>query len=117
MTITISLPWPASELSPNSRKHWTVKAKAVKAARNEAFYTTRTSFLPIYQPARVSVKFVFYPPDYRRVDLDNLISRMKSACDGICDGLQWNDNCIKSMTGIICDPITGGGVDIIIDEV
>jgi crossover junction endodeoxyribonuclease RusA len=115
MTITISLPFPRPELSPNARLHWAKKSKAVKLARAEAYYVTRTEYCACPQPERVAVTLYFYPPNKRHVDLDNLQARMKSALDGICDALGWNDHCIKQVTSSLLDPITNGGVDIIIE--
>ena len=36
------IPWPSSDLSPNSRKHFRVVAKYKKAARLEAFALARS---------------------------------------------------------------------------
>ena len=88
----VTLGWPSPLLSPNSRKHWSVKAKATKAARSEAFYATRvvTTIKPNWKAAALSV--TFNPPDKRRRDRDNLQASLKAHFDGIADALGINDS-------------------------
>jgi crossover junction endodeoxyribonuclease RusA len=98
--MTFDLPFPHADLSPNSRKHWAVKSKRVKAARAYAFMMVRDCsdwastvfFVRAEKPAKIGISMTFHPPSKRKRDLDNLISSMKSALDGIADALQVNDH-------------------------
>ena len=91
--ITITLPLPPRELSPNSRCHWAKKAKAVAAYREQAKvagWRIPASERPAWDIAEA--RTVFYVPDARRRDRDNLLASMKAAFDGIADaGLIAND--------------------------
>ena len=76
---------PYSELSPNSRIHWAVKARAVRASREEIGWTAKSQWIdqPPMIYARVSYKFEV--KDKRHRDIDNLISSCKSFQDGLVD--------------------------------
>ena len=87
------LPWPARALHPNSRGHWSRRAKAVKAARYEAgILTLRAGWQAIAWPAgRLHVWINAYPPDRRRRDTDGVLSSLKAALDGIADTIGIDD--------------------------
>jgi crossover junction endodeoxyribonuclease RusA len=95
-SLTITLAWPDSLLSPNRVANWRKKAAAKKAARARAAIATRAGVgtLGAMPPdASLEVSFTFCPPDKRRRDLDNMLSSEKSAIDGIADALGVNDCC------------------------
>lgn len=75
----IVLPWPDKTLSPNARLHWSVVAKAKKAAKQAAWALTLKSGTPY----RRNIKLTFCAPSQRRYDMDNLLARMKAALDGV----------------------------------
>ena len=92
-TITISLSIPPPELSPNGRYHWAAKSRQVKKYRAQAQLLCRaqTYEKPRWKQATVSV--VWYHPDRRRRDRDNLQASLKAAFDGIADaGIVDNDS-------------------------
>ena len=98
--ITIELPFPDRVLSPNSRKHWTVKAKATKAAREWAHWMIRDTWTFGFDGFRfkdLRCTFVYHQPKdkRRRWDLKNLDAAMKGAIDGVCDALGIDDSQIK----------------------
>jgi crossover junction endodeoxyribonuclease RusA len=81
--MTITLPFPPRELSPNARIHWARKAKIVKAYRTQAFAAAfRRGHTPY---AIATARVVFFAPDRRRRDHDNLSASLKAAWDGIVD--------------------------------
>lgn len=41
---------------------------------------------------KLHVALVFYPPNRRAFDLDNMLARMKSGLDGLCDVLGVDDS-------------------------
>ena len=109
----LTLSWPDSALSPNSRCHWSVRAKAAKAARKAAWWATKASGDRVEGNGKIDLYVVFYPPDKRRYDLDNRIASIKSVLDGVADGLQVDDSRFR----LICEMggiIKGGEVRIII---
>jgi len=77
------LPWPAKALSPNARVHWSVLARAKKSAKNTAFYLVKEAGIGKIEADSLSVQYTFYPPSRRAFDLDNALSSLKAASDGI----------------------------------
>lgn len=115
--MSLILPWPVSELSPNSRNRW-AKIKAVKAARDLAAVLLLSEGR-VCLPAKVGglhVIYKFYPPTRRAFDLDGLVSRCKAYQDGIFDGLGINDNLIIQLSARRCEVLKNGAVEIIICE-
>lgn len=90
----ISLPWPPKELSPNSRNHWAVVARAKRIYRTECWALTKevTKGLALIGNYKVPVEITFYPPSKRHYDLDNCLASMKAGLDGVADALQVNDH-------------------------
>ena len=118
--LNVTLPWPAPELSPNGREHWTVKAEAVKAARTLAWRTAQEELWlhPVYisPDAPLVAHFEFYPPNKRWFDLDNLVSRAKNFQDGLFDALGINDRLITRTIADRCGVYPGGKVVIMIER-
>lgn len=92
--ITIRLPLPPRELSPNARVHWGRRHRHSKAyraiARVAAMEGTMDTALGL-DWSHSEVKTTFYHRDKRKRDGDNLIAMMKSAYDGIADFLNVDD--------------------------
>lgn len=91
----IELPYPAKELSPNSRCHWSQKAKAARKARISAFYIALESGFDEKTFAGHGGRIHFWIDIYAKTknypDADNMLSSLKSALDGIADALELND--------------------------
>lgn len=87
------LPWPDKALHPNSRGHWSKRAKAAKAARQSAFILSREAGWRElnFPPGPIHVWVDGYAADRRRRDADGLLSSLKSALDGIADSLGVDD--------------------------
>ncbi len=95
--ITITLPLPPKELSPNARVHWARRAKAAKGYRTLAWAEARTvaNFACLaWTPAeRIAVQAIFYHRLDRRRDKDNALASLKPAFDGLADaGIIENDS-------------------------
>lgn len=88
--MTILLPWPPTALSPNSRSHWAVKAKAAKSYRTVCWALARGITVP--KGSFIELGLEFCPPTRTRRDLDNLLARMKSGLDGIADAMGTDDS-------------------------
>lgn len=98
--LSIALPWPPKELSPNGRKHWRGLAKFKAAYRDTCRIETLLQCRPDYLqlPERIHLSMDFVPPDRRRRDRDNLVAAMKSGLDGVADALGINDERFAVLT-------------------
>lgn len=103
--IELTLPFPRSELSPNSRISWQAKMSHIKEARHEAKIIAldyknnhQGKNWDLYEIADLHPFFKFYPPDRRKRDILNLADSMKGYIDGICDGLNIDDSQFKDVT-------------------
>ncbi len=90
MTV-IDLPWPVKDLHPNARPHWSVKARATKKARSDAYFAARASGASWMAADAISVAVVFSPPDKRLRDQDGMLSSVKAYLDGIADAIGVDD--------------------------
>jgi len=85
------LPWPSSALSPNTRSHWSVLARAKKSYRHACAMTALSQGAKKLTATKLHVTLVFVPPSRRAFDLDGCLSRMKSGLDGLADVLGVDD--------------------------
>ena len=116
--ITVRLPWPPKELSPNARVHWAKKAKAANGYRWYCRAETGTKWWAArsrYASAPVNLAITFHPPDRRRRDLDNMLASIKAGIDGIADALGVDDQhfSLRLERG---EPTKGGEVVAVITE-
>ena len=113
----IRLDWPDKELSPNARLHWTKVSKAKKRYRSLSHFDTiaqgcKDWLIPV-GPLRLEL--TFYRPTRRSYDRDNLVARMKSGLDGICDALRIDDKRFATVVARVADEV-GGYVEVEIFE-
>lgn len=93
--LCIQLPFPDRVLNPNKHiSHW-AKHKPRQLARQAAFYLAKETGQTLEPAQYYRFQLIFYPPDRAHRDLDNLLASMKSALDGLCQGLGINDRMIK----------------------
>ena len=102
----IELPWPPSELSPNKRLHWAALSKHKHRYREAC--CAATPRLPV-PDGPLSVSLTFFRPDRRSYDRDNLLARMKSGLDGMCDSLGIDDKRFSVITIRVSDVVVKGG--------
>lgn len=115
--ISLTLPWPSRDLSPNARIHWSRRAKAVKQARWQAWAIAKEAIganKPDWSGAHVTL--TFHPPDKRRRDADGMLSMMKASIDGISDAIGINDHKF-TYTFSVSDSVKGGSVNVRIEEI
>lgn len=86
-----TLPWPPSDLSPNTRQHWSKLARAKKAYRAACAWTAKEQGAQPLAAEKLHLTLVFVPPNRRAHDLDNCLARMKSGLDGLADVLGVDD--------------------------
>lgn len=89
--MSVTLPWPPKELSPNARIHRMAKARAAKIYREQAYGLTKAAGLCLPDSEHVSLRFEFHAPDHRPRDLDNMLASIKAGIDGIADAMEVND--------------------------
>lgn len=119
--LMIDLGLPPAELSPNSRCHWAVKAKAVKRYRRSAGVIARARLGRAKAPRwrRAQVLAVFFLPDGRVRDPDNLMACLKPAWDGLVDaGILADDRGLVILPPILkrATDEDGPGVRIVVNE-
>ena len=89
--LSLTLPWPPTILSPNSRVHWSKLARAKKAYRAACAWTAKEQGAQRIEAERLHLTITFVPPNRRAHDLDNCLARMKSGLDGLADVLGVDD--------------------------
>ena len=111
--ITVRLPWPPKELSPNARVHWARKAGVSQKYRQDACVLTLCEKKRHIEAA--CLHLTFCPPDRRRRDLDNMLASIKAGIDGIADAIQVDDQYF-TLTLERGEPTKGGEVVAVITE-
>ena len=101
----LTLPWPSKELNPNFSNHFHVKAKKRAIYKNECFWLTKMANIPKSDYKEMHI--IFYKPNRRHMDLDNMLASMKSGLDGMCLALEIDDRCFKKITIEISENIGG----------
>ena len=92
--ITITLPWPPSELNKNdTNTHRMAKARIIKEAREVAYYETLSHRFgdDWYLWEKINATYTFHPPDRRRRDLMNWLGACAAFQDGMFDALDADD--------------------------
>jgi len=91
--LKLTLPWPNRELSPNYRPpHWSVKAKAVAAARAVGAGLEIPADFTFPKKARFEMTLTLHPaPRRATTDTDNVLSSCKAVIDGIFQNINAND--------------------------
>lgn len=118
--ITIVVPFPDPVLFPNRRigQPWQVthpaKVEAKEAGRIAALQAA-FGMEPL-PPRNVDVTIVFTPPDRRKRDVDGMLSALKPTLDGIALGLDIDDSRFNPIHIHRGEPMTGGKVTVIIDD-
>ena len=110
---SITLPWPPAKLSPNNRTAHRYSADARNAYKTAAFYATKEAKAEVPPDAHLSIRF--YPPDRRRYDCDNLLSRLKPGIDGIALAAGVDDYGF-SYSIERCEPTKNGAVVVHVSE-
>ena len=90
--VELRLPWPDRRLSPNQRGAWQAKLPPKQEAKLDAYQVGKSwlGWKPIGNE-KLELRLMFFPPDLRRRDIDNLHASLKAALDGISMGLGIND--------------------------
>lgn len=99
LTVMVSL--PARVVSPNSRVHWAVRAKAVKKQRIEAWASAQVAMGEAGENGawrEATCQVHWYARDARRRDKDNALASLKATFDGLVDaGLLHDDSALTHL--------------------
>lgn len=117
--IEFTLPWPLAQLSPNARLHWAKVARAKKQYRKACWATCLEqmpgqSLSPAGDHPGLTLTLTFVPPDRRSYDRDNLMARMKSGIDGMCDAIKIDDKAFHTVISTVAADQIGGFVKVTI---
>ena len=118
--LKIILPWPGSRLSPNRKngRHWgsfqAAKEKARRVGVNKTILAIQASGVIIDSEAKkIKMQIVFFEPDRRRRDLDNLLAGVKNYIDGVAVALGVDDSVFCPITlDRKIDPAKNGYVEL-----
>lgn len=94
----VTLPFPPKELNPNSRLHFMQVARFKKQYRTQCWALAKEAGFNSTSLAgceKAEVHLMFYPPDRRHRDMDNMFASMKAGLDGLADALHFNDKGFK----------------------
>lgn len=104
----VEVEWPDKVLNPNHKCHWAVKAKHRKFQSQEA-WSQVWGFHPITR-GKIALDITFHPPTRRSFDLDNALSSMKGALDGLAKAWKVDDKHFEPITIRRGEPVTNGKV-------
>ena len=98
-------PWYPRELNPNVTCHYHEKARKKAIYKDLWYWTTKEANIQKGDYRELSI--VFYKPNRRWMDLDNMLASIKSGLDGMCLALEIDDRCFTKITIEIADTIGG----------
>ena len=107
------LPWPDKALSPNARVHWSIKARAAKQSRHDAWMLAQEAgwnCVAKLPDGKLHLWITFHPPTKRLPDDDNMLGRFKPWRDGLADVLGIDDSRFVSHPFVSDKPRKGGAV-------
>lgn len=106
------LSWPAPALWQNRPSHWAQRARAVKAAKREAWAVALEQGVQRLRTRRPVLVFTFHPPPRgRRPDMQNMPATMKAAIDGIAEAMNCDDAGFRCVWPVeFAEPVKGGAV-------
>lgn len=122
MILRVILPWAkTSELSANSRLHWSKRARRVKAQRKMADALAREAGwhkARIPADAELRMTLIYCPPStVTTVDDDNVVTANKGARDALAAVLRIDDGRIKLQAPIRGDRCRDGAVIVEVEVV
>jgi hypothetical protein len=92
LELEIELSWPPSVLNPNIKAHWRTKHQWAKVYKHEAYILSKKGYrFALMAEEPINVHVIFYPPDNRHRDEDNMLASLKAALDGIAQAIGVDD--------------------------
>ena len=90
--MTVTLPWPPKELSPNFRGHWSKIHKYKQAYKEDCWILTKQAKLKVPEEGKIKLWITFYPPNNRTRDMDNMLASIKYGLGGYAAALGADDS-------------------------
>ena len=117
MSISITLPWPPKELSPNFRTRSTRWIARVRKDYRSA--CAEVAWQRGVQPGRGLRldRIVFHPPTANIGDVDNYTARTKAGQDGLADAMGVDDKDFNDVPRSIGAVVKGGAVVALLSEI
>lgn len=114
--LSVTLPWPPKELSPNFRTRstrWIAKVRKEYRAK-----VAETAWQRGVQPGRGLrlERIIFHPPNANVGDIDNYTARMKAGQDGLADAMGVDDQEFNDVPREIGAIVKGGAVVALLSE-
>lgn len=113
-SITIDLPMPPAELSPNARVHWAAKSRAAKKYRRDCKYLAgeyAADWKKKFGAAKTAaMTLIFYRARKGKFDTDNAAARFKNGRDGIADAFGVDDAMFQPITIIVAEETVKDGM-------
>ncbi|WP_299663878.1 hypothetical protein [uncultured Ruegeria sp.] len=117
MTVSVTLPWPPKELSPNfrTRSHRlvSVRRKEYRKACFDAAWDR--GIRPVQLLALKSV--TFHPSGNYGYDDDNLRSRFKAGRDGLAEAMGVDDRTFNDVPHELGAVVKGGAIVALLEEI
>lgn len=106
MSKILELPFPRSELMPNraNGRNYRALSGIKKQVKHDAYMLTIAAGLKGIK-ANNGISIMFHTPDKRKRDLDNMLTAMKNALDGVALALGVDDSTFHPIT---IDRVYGG---------
>jgi crossover junction endodeoxyribonuclease RusA len=109
LSIEFSVPYPPTELSPNTTSHWAKKSRKVRDYRRRV----RTALASqaghpfdsvAVHSATLTIDIEAHPKTARKRDHDNLVASLKAALDELAHHLQVDDSRFRVGEVAFADP-------------
>jgi len=115
--ISITMPWPPVELSPNFRTRSTRWIARKKKEYRQA--CAQVAWDRGVQPGRELRldRITFHPPTANLPDLDNAIARFKAGQDGLADAMGADDRTFNDAMRAMGAVVKGGAVVALLSEI
>jgi crossover junction endodeoxyribonuclease RusA len=107
--MTIELPWPPKQLSPNARLHWRAMHKAKQAYKIACTAALMAQAVPVASEGRIALRIEIRPPDRRKRDRDNLQHSLKYGLDCLARSMGVDDY-LFDPSYTFGEPVKGGKV-------
>lgn len=119
MSITVTLPWPPANLTPNAKRrlHWSKYRGDAKEYRNTCFWLAKEAMGRLRFAAPPSVSIEFHPPEARHRDADGMIGAFKNGQDGIAEAIGHDDRHWRPVHSFHAPHRPHGKVVVILTEV
>lgn len=105
--VLLTYDWFPDELRPNARVDKYKKNRIFQQYKQHG--TLGSSRIKMDDSKNIALTMLFYPPDNRRRDLDNMLASCKALLDGIAQGMGIDDRAFRPITIDVMDVFKPNG--------